>query len=84
MHLTLLGTGDARQVPVSGCDCDCDCPACTAARSDQRLRRLPCSALIECADQRWLIDAGLTDLTERFPGALTPLRVAKRYDSACG
>lgn len=63
MHLTLLGTGDARQVPVYGCDC----PACAAARSDQRLRRLPCSALIECADQRWLIDTGLTDLTERFP-----------------
>ena len=63
MHLTLLGTGDARQVPVYGCDC----PACAAARSDQRLRRLPCSALIECAGQRWLIDTGLTDITERFP-----------------
>lgn len=63
MHLTLLGTGDARQVPVYGCDC----PACAVARSDQRLRRLPCSALIECADQRWLIDTGLTDLAERFP-----------------
>jgi len=62
MRLTLLGTADARQVPVYGCDCS----ACAAAREDSRLRRLPCSALIECADQRWLIDSGLPDLTERF------------------
>lgn len=63
MRLTLLGTGDARQVPVYGCQC----PACLAALSDSTLRRLPCSALIEIDDQRWLIDSGLTDLTERFP-----------------
>jgi phosphoribosyl 1,2-cyclic phosphate phosphodiesterase len=63
MRLTLLGTADARQVPVYGCQC----PACTAALTDQRLRRLPCSALVECGDQRWLIDSGLTDLVERFP-----------------
>jgi len=63
MRLTLLGTGDARQVPVYGCECR----ACGAARADATRRRLPCSALIECADQRWLIDSGLPDLTERFP-----------------
>src|SRR5471032_3047795 len=63
MRLTLLGTGDARQVPVYGCEC----PACAAAHQAQRLRRLPCSALLECDDQRWLIDSGLTDLTECFP-----------------
>ncbi|NAS61748.1 phosphonate metabolism protein PhnP, partial [Pseudomonas syringae pv. actinidiae] len=63
MRLTLLGTGDARQVPVYGCQC----VACLAAQANQDLRRLPCSALIECAGQRWLIDSGLTDLTERFP-----------------
>ncbi|MGN2407407.1 phosphonate metabolism protein PhnP [Pseudomonas syringae] len=63
MRLTLLGTGDARQVPVYGCQC----PACLAALSDKALRRLPCSALVEFDDQRWLIDSGLTDLTERFP-----------------
>ena len=63
MRLTLLGTGDARQVPVYGCQC----PACLAALSDKALRRLPCSALVEFYDQRWLIDSGLTDLTERFP-----------------
>ena len=63
MRLTLLGTGDARQVPVYGCEC----AACDRARQDPALRRRPCSALIECGNQRWLIDSGLTDLTERFP-----------------
>ncbi|OHW39326.1 phosphonate metabolism protein PhnP [Pseudomonas sp. 06C 126] len=63
MRLTLLGTGDARQVPVYGCEC----AACALARSHEHLRRRACSALIECGDQRWLIDSGLTDLTERFP-----------------
>lgn len=62
MRLTLLGTGDARQVPVYGCQCQ----ACRAARDDGRWRRLPCCAWVECGDQRWLIDSGLTDLTERF------------------
>ncbi|WP_268800850.1 phosphonate metabolism protein PhnP [Pseudomonas huanghezhanensis] len=63
MRLSLLGTGDARQVPVYGCEC----PACGAARQDPALRRLPCCALVECGDQRWLIDSGLMDLCERFP-----------------
>jgi phosphoribosyl 1,2-cyclic phosphate phosphodiesterase len=63
MRLTLLGTGDARQVPVYGCQC----PACQAATADLGLRRLPCSALVECGGQRWLIDSGLPDLGERFP-----------------
>jgi phosphonate metabolism protein PhnP len=63
MRLTLLGTGDARQVPVYGCQCQ----ACQAAHADPRLRRRPCSALVELGDQRWLIDSGLPDLTERFP-----------------
>ena len=63
MRLTLLGTGDARQVPVYGCEC----PACVRAHTDDRWRRQPCCALIECGDQRWLIDSGLLNLTERFP-----------------
>ncbi|WP_212630231.1 phosphonate metabolism protein PhnP [Pseudomonas sp. KB-10] len=62
MRLTLLGTGDARQVPVY----NCSCPACDAARVYPARRRGPCCALIECGAQRWLIDSGLTDLTERF------------------
>ncbi|MBD1551335.1 phosphonate metabolism protein PhnP [Pseudomonas typographi] len=63
MRLTLLGTGDARQVPVYGCECR----ACQAARLDPRRRRRPCCAVVEVGDQRWLIDSGLPDLTERFP-----------------
>jgi len=63
MRLTLLGTGDARQVPVY----NCNCPACASARVYSARRRGPCCALIECGAQRWLIDSGLTDLTERFP-----------------
>jgi phosphoribosyl 1,2-cyclic phosphate phosphodiesterase len=63
MRLTLLGTGDARQVPVYGCQCK----ACAAAQNDPGLRRRPCCALVEMGEQRWLIDSGLPDLTERFP-----------------
>lgn len=63
MRLTLLGTGDARQVPVY----NCNCAACASARLTPERRRGPCCALIECGAQRWLIDSGLTDLTERFP-----------------
>lgn len=62
MFLTLLGTGDARQVPVY----NCACAACDSARLDPSRRRGPCCALIECGSQRWLIDSGLTDLSERF------------------
>ncbi|WP_079201370.1 phosphonate metabolism protein PhnP [Pseudomonas sp. CC6-YY-74] len=62
MYLTLLGTGDARQVPVY----NCACAACDSARLDSSRRRGPCCALIECGSQRWLIDSGLTDLSERF------------------
>jgi phosphoribosyl 1,2-cyclic phosphate phosphodiesterase len=63
MRLTLLGTGDARQVPVYNCNCS----ACASARLTPALRRGPCCALVECGTQRWLIDSGLTDLCERFP-----------------
>ncbi|MES2819813.1 MAG: phosphonate metabolism protein PhnP [Pseudomonadota bacterium] len=62
MRLTLLGSGDARQVPVY----NCACAACDSARVYPQRRRGPCCALIECGEQRWLIDSGLTDLTERF------------------
>lgn len=70
MKLTFLGTGDVRQVPVYGCHCG----ACDAAREDDRLRRRPCSALLESDDKRVLIDGGLTDLAERFaPGDLNAI-----------
>jgi len=68
MQLTLLGTGDVRQVPVYGCACR----ACHNARQNPALRRKPCSALLESGDLRMLLDGGLTDLCERFqPGQLS-------------
>ncbi|NYT85847.1 phosphonate metabolism protein PhnP [Pollutimonas harenae] len=63
MRLTLLGTGNAGQVPVY----NCFCAACERARAKPQYRRGPCSALLEFGTQRWLVDAGLTDLAERFP-----------------
>ena len=60
MRLTLLGTGDARQVPVY----NCSCPVCAAARISPARRRGPCCALIECGAQRWLI-RGASLLGER-------------------
>ncbi len=70
MKLTFLGTGDVRQVPVFGCNCS----ACAAARSNTDLRRRPCSALLEFAGNKLLLDGGITDLAERFqPGELTAI-----------
>lgn len=63
MKLTLLGTGDAAQIPVYGCNCI----VCTRARASVEFRRLPCCALLEVGDKKMLIDSGLTDLAERFP-----------------
>lgn len=65
MRLTLLGTGNAAQVPVY----NCSCPACSRARVRPEFRRGPCCALVECGASRWLIDAGLPDLTRRFAPA---------------
>lgn len=68
MKLTLLGTGNVAQVPVY----NCPCKACERARRVPRFRRGPCSALLETGSVRWLIDAGLVDLTTRFaPGSLS-------------
>lgn len=63
MRITLLGTGNAGGIPLWGCPC----AACGRARRDRRLRRAPCSALVECEGVRLLLDAGLMDLSERFP-----------------
>lgn len=68
MRVTWLGTGAAGGVPLYGCAC----PACERARQDSRLKRCPCSALLESGKTRVLLDAGLVDLHERFPpGSLT-------------
>lgn len=61
-ELILLGTGDAAEIPVFGCECG----VCVAARNDPPLGRGPCSAMIRYQNQVLLIDAGLTDLHRRF------------------
>ena len=67
MRITFLGTGAAGGVPLFGCSC----VACERARSEPAFVRRPCSALIKSGNTRILLDAGLTDLHERFsPGDL--------------
>jgi phosphoribosyl 1,2-cyclic phosphate phosphodiesterase len=63
MRLTLLGTGNAAGVPLYGCDCD----YCLAARQDPAMRRTPCSAILEVGEQKFLVDAGQTNLADQFP-----------------
>jgi len=72
LRLTLLGTGDAGGVPLYGCQC----PACRRARLKPQFIRRPSTALVESGGTRLLIDAGLTDLAERFPaGTLTSILI---------
>ncbi len=53
----------------------CDCVACEAARADPSRARAPASALLEVEGLRLPIDAGRTDLVERFsPVASTASR----------
>jgi len=67
MRVTFLGTGAAGGVPLFGCPCE----ACERARLEPVFVRRPCSALIESGNTCILLDAGLTDLHERFaPGDL--------------
>ena len=63
MRLTLLGTGAAGGVPLYGCQCS----ACQRARDYPHYQRRPGSALLEVGDKRYLLDAGLMDLDQRFP-----------------
>ena len=63
MKFTLTGTGSVKGCPVYGCDC----PACIKAIMDPFLCRRPASAILQSEGEQTLIDAGLTDLEERFP-----------------
>ena len=63
MRLTLLGTGNAAGMPLYGCDCE----YCVAARTNRERQRTPCSALLEVSGQRFLLDGGQVNLTERYP-----------------
>jgi len=63
MRVTTLGSGSVKGAPVYGCNCK----VCNRARHYKEFNRAPSSALIEAGDFRLLLDAGLTDLCERFP-----------------
>ena len=52
MKLTFLGTGTSCGVPTIGCRCH------TCTSEDSKDKRLRCSALVETADTRLLIDCG--------------------------
>ena len=72
MHLTFLGTGAAGGVPLWGCECT----VCSLARIDVNFVRRPNSAVVEAGDVRLLLDAGVTDLADRFqPGELSAILV---------
>lgn len=62
LSVRILGSGDAGQVPMWGCYCS----ACELARQDSRYRRGPCSLEIKTEQGITLIDAGRTDLAERY------------------
>lgn len=57
-----LGTGNAGGTPLWGCDC----PACKIAAADPAKRRESATAALWVNNQVTLIDAGVTDLKERF------------------
>lgn len=63
LTLTLTGTGGAQGVPAWGCEC----PACSRARLTSHYRRQPCSGVVKFNEAITLIDAGLHDLTDRWP-----------------
>lgn len=60
--IEILGSASASQVPQWGCDC----PACIRAIRDPFFIRRPCSISITTEQGITLIDAGRTDLAERF------------------
>jgi phosphoribosyl 1,2-cyclic phosphate phosphodiesterase len=63
LEFQFLGTGNATQVPCYGCQCT----ACVRARNITDFRRGPCSAKIVTNEGTILLDAGQTNLAERFP-----------------
>ena len=63
MKLTFLGTGSESGVPVYGCNCK----ACQRALVVRDYHRLPSALLVESGGMQMLINAGITDLTTRFP-----------------
>ncbi len=63
MRLTILGSGNAAGMPLYGCHCE----RCETVKQHPTLRRRTASALLEINEQRYLIDAGLTNIADSFP-----------------
>lgn len=63
MELTFIGTGDCAGIPVYGCTCD----ACKKAREVPTKARKSCCGLLTTATETILIDAGVADISLRFP-----------------
>ncbi|MBN0987398.1 phosphonate metabolism protein PhnP [Amphritea pacifica] len=62
LKIEFLGSGNAAGVPVWGCRCS----ACLQAQTDPAKRRRSASLAIHTGEGVTLVDAGLTDLAERF------------------
>ena len=62
MKLTFLGTGDARQVPVWGCQCK----ACIRAKVMSNCQRRASCLVLESDGFRYLLDAGVHALSTLF------------------
>ncbi|MFC0178595.1 phosphonate metabolism protein PhnP [Thorsellia kenyensis] len=62
MQITFLGTGGAAQIPVFGCHCD----VCVKASAINTLRRKSASIIVSQNLKNLFIDAGLSDLHQRY------------------
>ncbi|MGF1703093.1 phosphonate metabolism protein PhnP [Photobacterium makurazakiensis] len=63
MKLTVIGTGNASQLPVYGCSCK----ACHRAKVEPQYRRGKTSAVLSVNNKQLLIDANAENLLTRFP-----------------
>ena len=63
MRLTLLGSGNAAGMPLYGCVCE----RCQTIKDNEELHRGPACALIEVDNKKYLIDAGLMDISRQYP-----------------
>lgn len=62
LKIEITGTGNAGQIPLWGCHCQ----ACARALADQQYRRRAATLAIHTDAGTTLLDAGLTDLAERY------------------
>ncbi len=75
MELQFLGTGDCAGVPVY----NCNCPVCKKSRKQPALQRRSSGAYLRTPEANILIDAGLANLSERFPRETIDLILLSHY-----